>query len=396
LATGIGGRGDQIATILRSLGTLSSSFARVAPQAKGLLSNATQAGAAFLRTKNDFAAALRSADKVASAVGEIPQSLRHFFAANNRLALTGSALLAHHGAQLAGGIKALADFTDYQLAHRNALQDTLRFVPQFLHAVEDSSIPWQSPDGRRFYRIRIGLVLQTDRSSWPCKYKLPLHYERYPHVRTARPTNTSGICLPPTAESGADEAVAVVSAVQAWADRHSSMSGPTLHYSNGTGAGIDFMWPLDGPITSYFGPRGSEFHPGIDIDGVTGDPVVAAASGRVLFAGQMTGYGNAIIIDHGGGIASLYGHLSRIDVHVGRQVDMGTTIGAVGCTGYCTGSHLHFEIRVNGSPVDPLPFLPGGRLWNPPATQGSPQPSPSAPSPAPVPSPHRSYHPPHW
>lgn len=399
LSTGVAHRGDDIATILRSLGTLASSFARSAPHTKSLLSNATQAGAAFLRTKDEFAAAMRSADKVATAVGEIPQSLKHFFAANNRLAITGSALLAQHGTQLAGGIKALADFTDYQLAHRNALEDSLKFVPQFLHAVEDSSIPWQSPDGRRFYRIRTGLVLENERSSWPCKYKLPLHYERYPHVRDARRTITTGECLPSTAESDADEAVALVTALQAWSDRHAAFSTPGRSSSAKAG-GVAFMWPLDGPITSYFGPRDGGFHPGIDIDGETGDPVLAAASGRVAYAGTINGYGNAVIINHGHGLATLYGHLSRIDVHDGQRVTIGAVVGAVGCTGNCTGSHLHFEVRLNGVPVDPLPYLPGGRLWSPSVT-GSPSPVPtpqpsSGSQPTPAPSPTRSKIPHRW
>ncbi|MDQ3877453.1 MAG: MCE family protein, partial [Actinomycetota bacterium] len=276
LSKGVGGRGGDIATILRSLGTLATTFKNVAPETKSLLSNATQTGAAFLRTKDEFASALHSADQVATAVGDIPQSLRHFFAANNRLAITGSRLLARHREQLADGIRALADFTDYQLTHKNALEDSLRYVPQFLHAVEDSSIPWKSPDGKRFYRIRIGLVIANDRSSWPCKYKLPLHYERYPHVRKDRPTDTSGQCLPSTKESGADAAVALVSALHAWADDHARLADSAhVRYSTGVGQSIAFMWPLDGVITSYFGPRDDGFHPGIDIDGETGDPVVA-------------------------------------------------------------------------------------------------------------------------
>ncbi|MDQ3877454.1 MAG: M23 family metallopeptidase, partial [Actinomycetota bacterium] len=112
-------------------------------------------------------------------------------------------------------------------------------------------------------------------------------------------------------------------------------------------------------------------------------------SGTIAFAGQINGYGNAVIIDHGHGLASLYGHLSRIQVHQGEAVDIGAAVGAVGCTGYCTGSHLHFEIRVNGQPTDPLPYLPGGRLWNPPSdTSASPAPSSGeSPTPPPEPSP---------
>jgi murein DD-endopeptidase MepM/ murein hydrolase activator NlpD len=119
-----------------------------------------------------------------------------------------------------------------------------------------------------------------------------------------------------------------------------------------------FIWPLNGPITSYYGERWGRMHTGIDIDGNTGDPVVASKAGRVIMASYYSGYGNAVIIDHGGGYATLYGHLSAFDVSKGETVSQGQIIGRVGCTGSCTGSHLHFEVRINGEPVDPLPYLP--------------------------------------
>ncbi|MEA2433482.1 MAG: hypothetical protein QOG54_939 [Actinomycetota bacterium] len=119
-----------------------------------------------------------------------------------------------------------------------------------------------------------------------------------------------------------------------------------------------FIWPLNGAINSPFGPRWGRMHTGIDIDGVTGDPIVASKAGRVILAQAYSGYGNAIIIDHGGGFATLYGHLSAFDVRSGEDVAQGQIIGRVGCTGSCTGDHLHFEVRVNGTPVDPLDYLP--------------------------------------
>ena len=119
-----------------------------------------------------------------------------------------------------------------------------------------------------------------------------------------------------------------------------------------------FIWPLNGPINSPYGPRWGSFHPGIDIDGYTGEPIVAAKDGVVIMAGPYSGYGNATIIDHGGGIATLYGHQSSIAVSSGQHVRQGEVIGYVGCTGYCTGPHLHFEVRVNGEHVDPMPYLP--------------------------------------
>ena len=118
-----------------------------------------------------------------------------------------------------------------------------------------------------------------------------------------------------------------------------------------------FIWPLNGAINSYYGPRWGRMHTGIDIDGTTGQPVVASASGTVILASSYSGYGNAVIIDHGG-IQTLYAHLSAFDVSEGQQISQGKIVGRVGCTGSCTGDHLHFEVRVNGSPVDPLDYLP--------------------------------------
>jgi len=125
-----------------------------------------------------------------------------------------------------------------------------------------------------------------------------------------------------------------------------------------------FIWPVHGPITSPFGYRTNpfggapDFHPGLDIAAETGTPILAADSGRVIIAGWVSGYGNYIAIDHGRGISTGYGHCSRIDVSVGQDVQRGQVIGAVGSTGHSTGPHVHFEIRVNGRPVDPAPRLP--------------------------------------
>jgi murein DD-endopeptidase MepM/ murein hydrolase activator NlpD len=119
-----------------------------------------------------------------------------------------------------------------------------------------------------------------------------------------------------------------------------------------------FMWPLNGAITSYYGPRWGSMHTGIDIDGTTGQPVVASKGGTVVMAAPYSGYGNAVVVDHGGGIQTLYAHLSSFGVSNGQTVSQGQVVGNVGCTGSCTGDHLHFEVRVNGSPVDPLNYLP--------------------------------------
>ncbi len=117
-----------------------------------------------------------------------------------------------------------------------------------------------------------------------------------------------------------------------------------------------FIWPVGGPVVSPFGWRWGRMHEGVDIAAGYGSPIAAAASGTVIYAGWMGGYGNLIIIDHGGGIATAYAHQSSFAVG-GGSVSQGQTIGYVGCTGHCFGPHLHFEVRVNGSAVDPLGYL---------------------------------------
>ena len=117
------------------------------------------------------------------------------------------------------------------------------------------------------------------------------------------------------------------------------------------------IWPAAGPVTSPFGMRWGRMHDGIDIGASMGAPIHAATSGQVIYAGWMAGYGNLTVIDHGGGLATAYGHQSRLEVSVGDQVTQGQQIGLIGSTGHSTGPHLHFEVRVNGVPVDPMGYL---------------------------------------
>jgi murein DD-endopeptidase MepM/ murein hydrolase activator NlpD len=117
------------------------------------------------------------------------------------------------------------------------------------------------------------------------------------------------------------------------------------------------IWPVSGYVTSSFGWRWGRMHEGIDIGAPTGAPIAAAASGVVIYAGWMSGYGNLVVVDHGGGFATAYAHMSAIASSPGQNVAQGQLLGYVGCTGHCFGSHLHFEVRVNGSPVDPLGYL---------------------------------------
>jgi peptidoglycan hydrolase-like protein with peptidoglycan-binding domain len=121
---------------------------------------------------------------------------------------------------------------------------------------------------------------------------------------------------------------------------------------------LPLAWPLQAPIGSRFGPRGVGFHAGIDLTAPAGTPVAAAAVGRVAWAGfRVGGWGLLVTIAHGDGIRTMYAHLSRVDVRVGQRVSVGARVGRVGATGDANGPHLHFEVRVRGAAVDPLPAL---------------------------------------
>jgi murein DD-endopeptidase MepM/ murein hydrolase activator NlpD len=134
--------------------------------------------------------------------------------------------------------------------------------------------------------------------------------------------------------------------------------------STATAGGGGLIPPLDSiRVTSPFGYRihpiygTSILHTGVDLAASEGTPIHAAGSGVVVSAGWMSGYGNTAVIDHGGGLATLYAHQSVLIASAGSRVSQGQTIGRVGCTGSCTGPHLHFEVRVNGSPVNPMPYI---------------------------------------
>jgi murein DD-endopeptidase MepM/ murein hydrolase activator NlpD len=123
--------------------------------------------------------------------------------------------------------------------------------------------------------------------------------------------------------------------------------------------------PAPGPITGAFHERRrGRAHQGVDIDGETGDPVRAAAAGVVLASGTgvkgFSGYGTIVIVAHVEGMTTLYAHLSRVSVLAGQPVRAGDIVGAMGCTGSCSGSHLHFEVRLDNVPVDPARFMLSG------------------------------------
>jgi murein DD-endopeptidase MepM/ murein hydrolase activator NlpD len=124
-----------------------------------------------------------------------------------------------------------------------------------------------------------------------------------------------------------------------------------------TPSSAGLVWPVSGPVTSPFGWRWGRMHEGIDIGVSYGTAIRAAASGTVIYCGWESGYGNLVVVDHGGSLATAYAHQSSIAVSCGQSVSQGQVVGYVGCTGHCFGPHLHFEVRINGNPVDPLGYL---------------------------------------
>ncbi|MDQ5838322.1 MAG: M23 family metallopeptidase, partial [Acidobacteriota bacterium] len=128
---------------------------------------------------------------------------------------------------------------------------------------------------------------------------------------------------------------------------------------------VPSIWPVEGNLSDGFGVRGnpfgggsSEFHPGQDITAPPGTPVFAPADGTVLEAGWKNGYGQQVVIDHGHGLTTRYGHLSKIEVTAGQSIRRGEELGQVGSTGRSTGPHLHYEVRIDDVAVSPLHYLP--------------------------------------
>ncbi len=151
------------------------------------------------------------------------------------------------------------------------------------------------------------------------------------------------------------EALAAQSASLAAAIRDAQAEAGST--GTGTPSASGFIWPVNGTVVSGFGMRWGRLHEGIDITASSGTPIWAAASGTVIHAGWLGGYGNLVVVDHGDGLATAYAHASAILVGVGQEVSQGETVSLVGSTGNSSGPHLHFEVRVNGVAVDPLLYL---------------------------------------
>ena len=199
----------------------------------------------------------------------------------------------------------------------------------------------------RTIRVETEQVRSVERTLFLQKHKLA----------TARSTRREGLIQVKESRSEFIHEVAGLSAASAALAARIQGSSGSYSPSDTTPSAAGLIWPVNGPVTSPFGMRWGRMHEGIDIGVPNGTPIHAAASGRVIYAGWMDGYGNLVAIDHGRGISTAYGHQSRIAVSVGQIVSQGQTIGYVGCTGHCFGPHLHFEVRINGTPVDPLGYL---------------------------------------
>lgn len=140
-----------------------------------------------------------------------------------------------------------------------------------------------------------------------------------------------------------------------------ALAAPAVGMTDG-GRGIGLVWPAEGTVTRGYGYDGGDWHPGIDIGTLRSLDVRAAGPGVVTATGYVSptydGYGQVVVVDMGYGIEALYAHLSSVGVHAGQTVTPGEKLGIAGCTGYCTGTHLHFELRDIGTAFDPAPLLP--------------------------------------
>lgn len=185
--------------------------------------------------------------------------------------------------------------------------------------------------------------------------------DRQATLVAARRKRTAALAKIREHEQELDGSVAAIQAKLA-AQLRGTSSAPLPAGPIRAGNGSGLIWPVDGPVVSGFGYRfgGSEFHEGIDIAVPSGTPIRAAASGTVIFTeseASSGGYGNFTCIDHGGGLSTCYAHQESFAVVAGEQVAQGQVIGYSDCTGHCFGPHVHFEVRIDGTPTDPMGYL---------------------------------------
>jgi len=176
-------------------------------------------------------------------------------------------------------------------------------------------------------------------------------------LRTARASRSSALAQVRNSrvalEGDLDELEAAQARVTAQL-QNGSGGAPAGPIRQGSG---QLIWPVNGAVVSPFGMRWGRLHAGIDIAAPSGTPIRAADSGTVVLMGTVSGYGNYTCVGHGGGLSTCYAHQSSFATSQGASVSQGQVIGYVGCTGHCFGDHLHFETRINGSPVDPMGYL---------------------------------------
>jgi murein DD-endopeptidase MepM/ murein hydrolase activator NlpD len=211
---------------------------------------------------------------------------------------------------------------------------------------------WQTRRLRRTVRHQAEIVAVRVRQVRALRDQLVANKGQLEAAREQKKVSLESLTAQERADAEEIDALQAASADLAAKIRAAQAHSTVRHVS-----GAGFIWPVNAPITSPFGWRWGRMHEGLDLGAAYGTPIAAAASGVVIYAGWEEGYGNLVVIDHGGGLSTAYGHQSQIAVSVGQSVAQGQTIGYVGATGHATGPHLHFEVRVNGAPVDPLGYL---------------------------------------
>jgi murein DD-endopeptidase MepM/ murein hydrolase activator NlpD len=217
---------------------------------------------------------------------------------------------------------------------------------------EVASARWQTRRARRSVRHQAQIVAVRVHQVRVLRDELVANKGQLEAARRQKNVSLDSLTAQERADAEEIDALQAASADLAAKIRAAQAHSTVQHVS-----GAGFVWPVNAPITSPFGWRWGRMHEGVDLGAAYGTPIAAAAAGVVIYAGWEDGYGNLVVIDHGGGLATAYGHQSRIAVSVGQSVSQGELVGYVGSTGHSTGPHLHFEVRVNGQAVDPLGYL---------------------------------------